>query len=495
MSDITDNNLTINPGTGGAVVATDYVDSSHFQVMKLAFGNSGDAVRVETGVGLPVDLQDASVNAVLTSVNSGVGIDVRNNIGIYGVAGATLVGVTATDLDIRSLTFGSDSISVLNTVGVTATDLDIRSLTFTTDSVSVLNTVGVTATDLDIRSLTFGSDSVSVLNDVNVLSKTSPFVDGIATGMATRLLRATTGGTPSPVPALVQSATSSNAEDTVRVVGLSGSYPVDVVFMGLTGAGRETRRPVALDSTGAVYVNLVTGSVGVTAIVDSIEYLKIDGLSFGTDLPTSRSQVMPVHGYTGDDMVAITITGADLDIRSLNAATDSVTAVIRVLGASGDYVAITGDPGTNLGKLSFVTFGNNNALQVTDSGLGVVTSNQAAQTAFINTISSNLSNVISNNQLKVNIEAIAQPTGGTCGALAVTTGSTNLGTSTLQSGIHFRSKLENTGVIFIGFNSQVTSGVGFPLYNGDQIFIETDNLNKIFVSSDTAGSTLYFIGT
>jgi hypothetical protein len=72
------------------------------------------------------------------------------------------VSMTVTDLDIRSLTAATDTVSIGNTVTVEATDLDIRPLTGATDSVTV------TATDFDIRPLTAATDTVSIGNTVTV---------------------------------------------------------------------------------------------------------------------------------------------------------------------------------------------------------------------------------------------------------------------------------------------------------------------------------------
>jgi hypothetical protein len=101
--------------------------------------------------------------------------------------------------------------------------------------------------------------------------------------------------------------------------------------------------------------------------------------------------------------------------------------------------------------------------------------------------------------LKVSVIAVTQPSGGTAGRVSPPINSSaamNLGSAVLQSGVHFKSDLVNTNTtIFIGMNAGVTAGRGYPLYNGDQIFIETDNTSRIWVSSDTAGTTLYYIGT
>lgn len=80
------------------------------------------------------------------------------------------IPVSATDLDIRDLSFAQDSVDVSGSsnVGVTATNFDIRDLQFATDSVDVSGSsnVGVTATDLDIRDLTFAQDKVDASGSI-----------------------------------------------------------------------------------------------------------------------------------------------------------------------------------------------------------------------------------------------------------------------------------------------------------------------------------------
>jgi hypothetical protein len=76
-----------------------------------------------------------------------------------------------------------------------------------------------------------------------------------------------------------------------------------------------------------------------------------------------------------------------------------------------------------------------------------------------------LQDIITNNT--PNAYVLPTPTGGTANKVAVSpSGGVNTFSSvTLQSGVHFRSDLNNTGTIFIGFSSAVSSQVGFPLYN------------------------------
>lgn len=125
----------------------------------------------------------------VTNVSSDYGLDVY-------LLNASIT-VTATDLDIRDLSYSTDSIQIIDADGdalaiaadgsltatVTATDLDIRDISHLVDSIQVgdgndimlvngdgsINAV-VTATDLDIRDLTAASDSVAISDGSDTLA-------------------------------------------------------------------------------------------------------------------------------------------------------------------------------------------------------------------------------------------------------------------------------------------------------------------------------------
>jgi hypothetical protein len=547
MPDIYDDNLTINPGTGGAVVATDYYQDAHYQVMKVAFGNTGEATRVNSSTGLPVNLvtSGANVSTSITSIGAGVKVGINGNVAVFGVAGATAVGVTASNFGIRALTAGDpttagaagqDTVRIVGysggwAVGVTATNFGIRALTAgdpTTagaagqDVVRIVGysggwAVGVTAVDLDIRSLTYGSDSVSVLNTVTVSASQEPFVSAPSldtVSFKTRVLRASNAATPHTSMAAISSQyliDGGNAEDTVRVVGLSGAWPVSVFSHGLTNINNyNTKVPFSVDSTGALFVNLAGGSISVTADVGSLSIgdVTVSGISLG--YPSTLSKTISIVGYTGSDTIPVAVTGSvGIFGQGLTHLSNIATNTGRVLGASGDYVGLTGAALTALTNLE-TTEG-----PVGGKYLQVFELNSAATNTALSSISAD-STVIKNifqqtstspnkvasqvdgvNAIHVDVKRIAQPTGGTANKVAVSTsgGVNTFSSVALQSGVHFRSDLNNTGAIFIGFSSAVSSQVGFPLYNGDQIFIETDNLNRLQAWSTVNGATLYYIGT
>lgn len=89
-----------------------------------------------------LDLIDSSIHSIEIKNAAGDALNIDAS-GFLTVKGNGDFNVTATDLDIRDLTFATDkvdasgsSVSISNTVTVQATDLDIRDLAFATDSVT-----------------------------------------------------------------------------------------------------------------------------------------------------------------------------------------------------------------------------------------------------------------------------------------------------------------------------------------------------------------------
>lgn len=539
----TDNNFLVTGASGNAVIATDYsaAESSHFQVVKVAWGNTLDNNRVTDSQGLPVEI----LNQPTVTVSSVSGsVAVSGSVGVYGIAGVTAIGVTASDLDIRNLTAGTvttgdpststvDIVRVIGysggyPVGVTASDLDIRNLTAgtvtvgdpstsTVDIVRVIGysggyPIGITATDLDIRSLTSSSDSVRVLGGVTVSNgEGNPFEASLIAGFQTRLLRATKSADAATNYAILAATIGSDGilEDTVRVVGLSGAYPVDVALMGFTNiSNRATRLPLNVDSTGALYVNLASGSINVTANVTTTDFT-LSGVSLAD--ASAAKETIQIRGYTGPGAVAIGVTATDLDIRNLSSTTDSVYAQVRLLGASGsdfDKVDLGGTAALVTDRFYSALNRNDDGgffqlktddvstatilTEITTEGTGIKALAAKIDTALNQTYKASAAES-SNQALRVFVAGVAQPSGATSGRITVSASAVQMANNPLNSGIHFKSDLGNSNsTIFVGTNN--TAQIGYPLYNGDQVFIETDNTNKIWLSA-TAGATVYFIGT
>jgi hypothetical protein len=520
-----DNNFLVTGASGEAVIATDYspTDAAHYQVMKIAYGSTQDFNRVTAANGLPVQMVNSPTVTVSTISNP---VQTFGNMGVFGIAGATAIGVTAANFGIRSLTGGNitsgtahggaDFVRVVGAsgafpIGVTAANFGIRSLTGGSiasgtahdgaDFVRVVGAsgafpIGITATALDIRGLTYTKDSMSVLNTVSVQNgQSSPFSTTITQGFQTRLLRASTGGTPVSSEAALSPLVGS-AEDTVRVVGISGAAPVPSLAMGRTGS---TNVPFRVDDSGNLFVNLAAGTIGVTADITSANFT-LSGVSLAA-AGTSAGAVS-IHGYAGADANPVKVSATDLDIRNLNATDDSVNAVVRVLGASGDYVGISG--------AAWSVLNNFNSAIARVSDFNRVRTDDANAPTVINRIEQTRDSAVkiqtavessfdsTSSSLRVNVVSITQPTGMTSGRVAANTLATTLGSFSLKSGIHLKTDIgnSNTNPVFVGSAAMLSNNTsGFPLYNGDEIFIETDNANKVYFASASAGLTLYYVGT
>jgi len=188
--------------------------------------------------------------------------------------------ISATDLDIRDLTFATDSVDVsgsnVNAV-VTATDLDIRDLTFATDSVDVTgsdvtvsNTVTVQATALDIRPLTCGDEVSLCANGITVDSgnplpvdagSLTPSADGVG------MYGSTDGGTNWTA---VQVDSFGVVSTNTTIVGPLGVQPdcANAVSTALCQTQEDILTDIKTAVEGTLDVNIVTPNVAIS--LDSI---------------------------------------------------------------------------------------------------------------------------------------------------------------------------------------------------------------------------------
>jgi hypothetical protein len=265
--------------------------------------------------------------------------------------------------------------------------------------------------------------------------------------------------------------------------------------MGRTGS---VNVPLRVDAAGNLFVNLASGTIGVTANIASTNFT-LSGLSLAA--PGTSAGSIYVQGYAGADGNPVKVSATDLDIRNLNPTDDIVGAVIRVLGASGDYVGLTGNALSVLNSL-------NAAIATVDASINRVRTDDANAPTVIaginstaakaeeikNTLNSAFNTTL--NSLKVNVVSVSQPSGITSGRVSASSPAA-FGSFTLSSGIHLKADIvnSNTTPIFVGAAGAVTTTSGFPLYNGDTIFIETDNASKIGYACAAPGLTLYYVGT
>jgi hypothetical protein len=137
--------------------------------------NSSMPVRTQTAGDVVIKVADATVTSQQLTVNSDGSVNITDNGGSLTVDGS--VTVSATNLDIRDLTFAADKVDASgSTVELGATTLAaLESVTVQNgaggsavniqdggNSITVDGSVTVSATDLDIRDLSHSQDSVKI---------------------------------------------------------------------------------------------------------------------------------------------------------------------------------------------------------------------------------------------------------------------------------------------------------------------------------------------
>lgn len=173
-------------GAGNAVTSTD------------VSGKQSLDVNVTQLTVTDLDIRDLDASQDNVAVSDGTNTLVVNADGSINVD-----LVDDLDIDIRDLNANQDNIAIsdgtdtleinvdgsLNAV-VSATDLDIRDLSFATDSVDVSgSSITVSATDLDIRDLTSATDSVTaVIAGNETCSNSAVSVTSTATSLGTPLV-------------------------------------------------------------------------------------------------------------------------------------------------------------------------------------------------------------------------------------------------------------------------------------------------------------------
>lgn len=490
-------NIIIASGPSGATynMATDYgfgtTADAHVQIVKAVFGDDTTSTRVSNTNPMPVQLFSGYSGGSTASIIENGELKVKgtlnigNQIAIYGstagflkvivaggvtgtsggtgvigstgnpavysavevtgsvqgISGGFLVGVSANNFDIRTLSAGvigytgatlSDSVAVQGISGgtaviVSATDLDIRNLTATdvvtvigsaASNVGVTGTVTAIATDLDIRDLAAGTDSVAVYNSA--------------------------GGTTLPV--------------NLYAAG---------VALGVSGDALK----VAFDSvTGVTFSVNVAADIGVSNTTGT--NLAISGATLGN--------AVRVEGAGPAQSVIVSAT--DLDIRNLT---------------SADQVTVVGTVATNSSTLA-------TTLTAADSKLASINSNVNKLDGKVNTANTsltNLSNTITTvgteKYIKTSVNQTVPPSSLYVQNVVITGSGRPLKDVTLQNGVTVKASTSNVGTIYVGGPSiQNNISNGYPLEAGQELFISISNASLVYVRTSSGRSaSLHVIGS
>jgi len=469
---ITGTSLTVVGVSGGQAVGitvgTLAVASTDLDIRNLYGGMIGSTLGLTASIDY-VAVQGLSGGfpvGITTSGSLPVTVSSFSNLGVFGVSGATAVGVTFGTVNIRGLTANSDSIVVFG--GGTASSVSVGLFGFesagantvpihTTGNALNVNistiTSGVTvaATNLDIRDLSSSTDSVTVVgqgaldNAASPLKTVPTYVTGLLPNGSLAQVGATTGagwcGAAINV-SLVNSGitfTVSASATFSSIVGVTAAYSASLPVQG---------------SNQAQYGVWVAGD-------------------------TANGPVI-VKGYSGGFM--------PIELANLDTPTSTVNATIAQVKTNTDFLIAAKkalyDPTVSVGALDFtdslsiyslVKNAVNTQLQtlantVSSGSVSVAIDSYATQPSFM--ARTNVAGYAPKNLTEYNSAA-----GYTC-STGVRLKVSRIATGANASQNEFMCVISEADAIMYGSTAGTAS---YVLYHGDELFLEVDNINKIKV--------------
>ena len=336
----TDQNLTVDITGTTAAIATDYVNSSHFQVNKLAWGDTGAANRVTTSTPLPVNIQTVTATLGVTGSVSGLGnfkvingttstivvsgttsssyTPVQINGTIQGITNSVLVGVTGSVNVTNSITIlGGSTFSYVNPIGITGG----RNLNYITDTVSIR---GSTVAISSMPYLSQTTDSVRIYgNNGSTLIAVTLFsgsgasigssggalnVNLVGAGLTATVSVAAVVGVCQSSPFYIAGAT---AGPEVRVVGTFGaSKAMAVIFPSEAPQSVSVSNQVSVNDS-VINTNILTLDSKLNTLITNTNNMynsMISGGITGDPVQTKITSIMrPSTVYTGTRTLGLTL--------------------------------------------------------------------------------------------------------------------------------------------------------------------------------------------
>lgn len=366
--------------------------------------------------------------------------------------------------------------------------------------VSILGVTGGS----NLLGVTFGAitGSVSVSNRSGtylIVGGPSGSISGYASVPITGNIQGTTNGILVGITGSVKSII-----DTVVIQGLSGG-----VAVGITGGRRLSSSSDSVTVTG--YVG-ICGGFGLAAATDSVRVYGSDsGSKVLSKIYASDGTTL---GYSGDALnvnvvgagISATVTinpvvgvtngnGLPLKVIGSGVTSDSPILVKGTIGSGAiDVTATTALP---VGVTGTVVIDDADIINSLESTSKPIVSNLASiktNTSVISTINDRLSA----GTVTTRISEIVRPTKLYSGYKDTTTTAAIIVTNStaLKTGVHLKAPLSNTTSVYVGNNGIGSSPTsGFPLDPGEAIFIEIDNLNKIYVVSSTGTQKIHYVAS
>ncbi len=314
------------------------------------------------------------------------------------------------------------------------------------------------------------------------------------------------------VPTLLMGCSGASAAG----VGMSGdAINVNMVNAGITvDVTIGTSIEVSNDSGGPLYIGGASGASGAEGLLP----VTVAGDFLGNALNCGGSAGMipfEVRGFSG---AARDIGIIPVGVSSGNNWRMASDANLDSLGLTLDktfkmfIAALGGDVNDDdIGANQFASKAQMDAMSPNADASTNRIANAADMSAakgFLETIAGSVTSepgqdVENGKQLQVDIIDVLQPSGFTSGQQALVNGSaTRIQTIanaaqgfTLESGIKLKGHQDNTNFVYVG-GADVNSERGFPLGPSEEIFLEIDNLSKLYaISSTSSGQLICYIGS
>lgn len=384
----------------------------------------------------------------------------------YGTSG---YGLTAAHAQIAKVVWGDENVSYrtnetyplpVRVYGGTGTALDVSGTIAGTGDFYVRTNPTI---PLIVKGSTYGTDAA-----VNISGRIQGITNGTSVGVTGYI----------------------NVLNPISIYGISGGTAIAV-----TGGRRLN------SSSDSV---TVTGTVGIAGL--SLSAASHSMAVYGSDL--GGKVLTKIYGSDGatlgmsGDALKVALVNSGVNFSVSMASTVGVTnaseGALRIQGytASGTPVTIKGQlagGAVEIAATSAVPVGVCGAVEINDTDLiNSLESTSKPLISNLSTINSNTSGIQTiYNQLNsttganVTVREIKRPTTVIHGQKTVTTTPTSIASGALKVGVTLKALRSNSGPVYVGNGGTLTSANGYILDSGDTVFIETDDLKKIFVRVDT----------
>jgi hypothetical protein len=325
-----------------------------------------------------------------------------------------------------------------------------------------------------------------------------------------------------------------NAGTTSEVATNANPFPVTIPSTGVNSAG-------AYIGNFNEALTASAGGTGFLVIVDSTTGVTVDmsGLTLASQVGLTAESVIRVVGASGAGAGALTalhtgwnepffcVTGPTGTSGRFRAIIDEFSAGATV-GVTGNHIGILGHSGAgNVGVTGYVTVQGITSMSAMSSlswneyvvpvntppkGITIAGGVTGMQPLLITTgVVGSVGATLEVTKIKEPV-AIQMPTGITFGRVSYTHNDLPTPANGFTHGVHLgknhglssgvKITVLNTGTtadyVYVGGPTAGTNGItvdGYPMRQFDTLFIETNNVNTVFVAADNAAADIRFIGS